>query len=180
MSEELVIRHCAPTLASIKTGSLFPCPCTDRAQLTAFARDLNHRLARKSLQALPLHTKKGTYLLYVYRPQRLAVDLHRREARRLLRSCGYSGQSIYHDLKTLVTRFAESEEFPHEIGLFLSYPPEDVTGFIYHKDQAKYTGCWKVYGDVESARRTFARYKKCSALYQQLWNRGYAMEQLAV
>ena len=27
----------------------------------------------------------------------------------------------------------ESGEFPHEVGLFLSYPPEDVKGFIAHR-----------------------------------------------
>ena len=27
----------------------------------------------------------------------------------------------------------ESGEFPHEVGLFLSYPPEDVKGFIDHR-----------------------------------------------
>ena len=33
MSEEMVVRQCAPTLAGIKAGSLFPCPCTDRDAL---------------------------------------------------------------------------------------------------------------------------------------------------
>lgn len=33
MSEELIIRQCAPTLAGIKTGSLFPCPYTDRKEI---------------------------------------------------------------------------------------------------------------------------------------------------
>ena len=27
-AEETVVRQCAPTLAGIKTGSLFPCPMT--------------------------------------------------------------------------------------------------------------------------------------------------------
>ena len=30
MPEEILIRQGAPTLAGIKTGSLFPCPCEDR------------------------------------------------------------------------------------------------------------------------------------------------------
>lgn len=30
MSEEILIRQGAPTLAGIKTGSLFPCPCENR------------------------------------------------------------------------------------------------------------------------------------------------------
>ena len=29
MSEEILVRQGAPTLAGIKTGSLFPCPCED-------------------------------------------------------------------------------------------------------------------------------------------------------
>ena len=30
MSEEMVVRQAAPTLAGIKTGSLFPCPCAEK------------------------------------------------------------------------------------------------------------------------------------------------------
>ena len=40
MSEEMVVRQCAPTLAGIKTGSLFPCPCTDRDALLDEVRQL--------------------------------------------------------------------------------------------------------------------------------------------
>ena len=48
MSEEMVVRQCAPTLAGIKTGSLFPCPCTDRDALLDEVRQLNRRLSPKS------------------------------------------------------------------------------------------------------------------------------------
>lgn len=37
MSEDLLIRHCSPTLAGIKTGNLFSCACPSRKDLT---RDL--------------------------------------------------------------------------------------------------------------------------------------------
>ena len=30
MSEDLLIRHCSPTLAGIKTGNLFSCACASR------------------------------------------------------------------------------------------------------------------------------------------------------
>ena len=33
MSEEILVRQGAPTLAGIKTGSLFPCPCEDHEAL---------------------------------------------------------------------------------------------------------------------------------------------------
>ena len=35
MSEEILVRQGAPTLADIKTGSLFPCPCENREALLA-------------------------------------------------------------------------------------------------------------------------------------------------
>ena len=75
----------------------------------------------------------------------------------------------------------ESGEFPHEVGLFLSYPPEDVKGFIDHRaNNFKCTGPWKVYGDKGKARSLFAKYKKCTEIYCALWQSGSKLEQLAV
>lgn len=49
-------------------------------------------------------------------------------------------------------RLQRFEAFPHEIGLFLSYPPEDVRGFIEHKGhESKCEGCWKVYAVIYGA-----------------------------
>ena len=81
----------------------------------------------------------------------------------------------------LARRFRESGEFPHEVGLFLSYPPEDVKGFIDHRaNNFKCAGLWKVYGDEEKARSLFAKYKKCTEIYCALWQNGSKLEQLAV
>ena len=44
-------------------------------------------------------------------------------------------------------------QFPHEIGVFLGYPLEDVKGFIENKGKNfLYSGYWKVYSDVERAK----------------------------
>ena len=65
-------------------------------------------------------------------------------------------------LEQLSDRLCLEQEFPHEIGIFLGYPLEDVDGFITHQgENCKLCGCWKVYGNVEQARRTFASYEKC-------------------
>ena len=47
-------------------------------------------------------------------------------------------------LARLIERLKDADEFPHEIGLFLGYPPEDVEGFIQEPNGQKYTGIWKV------------------------------------
>ncbi len=78
-------------------------------------------------------------------------------------------------------RLKECEEFPHEIGLFLGYPPEDVQGFIENRaDGCKYAGCWKVYGDADAARKIFAKYKKCTDIYCMQFARGMSIERLTV
>ena len=70
MSEENVVRLCAPTLAGIKTGSLFPCPYECRETLLTEIRRYNQVLVPKGLCLLPLRFTEKSALLYLYRPCR--------------------------------------------------------------------------------------------------------------
>ena len=181
MSEEILVRQGAPTLAGIKTGSLFPCPCEDREALLSDIRKLNRRLSPKGLCLLPLRFLPGQALLYLYRPAGLRRDLRDVQASELLQQAGYGDESCERCVARLVCRFRESSEFPHEVGLFLSYPPEDVKGFINHcAGGFKCAGLWKVYGDEKKACELFARFKKCTEIYCALWEAGSGIEQLAV
>ena len=75
MSEELFVRQCAPTLAGIKTGNMFRTAYADEQELVSQIREMNQRLREKGLCLLPLRVREGQALLYLYRPQRLALDL---------------------------------------------------------------------------------------------------------
>ena len=83
MPEELVVRQCAPTLAGIKTGSLFRAAYEDKKQLLGQIREINQRLHEKGLCLLPLRFRNGNALLYLYRPERLKTDLNNELARGL-------------------------------------------------------------------------------------------------
>lgn len=180
MSEEMIVKYCAPTLASIKTGNLFSC-CFDSCEdMHSSVRALNRRLSRKGLRVLPLRYRDGKGLIYIYRPDRLQRDLRDETACRLLRCHGYACENANRCVARLRSRLCACDDFPHEIGLFLGYPPEDVEGFIHRKDEAKFTGCWKVYGDVEVARRTFALFKKCTDVYMRHLAGGRDIERLTV
>ena len=165
MSEQQFIRSTAPTLAGIKTGSLFPYHYASRDEAISELRSLNRRLAPKGLRLLPLRMREDFAMLYLYRPGQLGADLRRRDAAVLLREAGYPACDETGCIRELRRRLSEHEDFPHEIGLFLSYPPEDVRGFIEHRGcGCKCVGCWKVYGDEKAARRKFAQYKRCTDL----------------
>ena len=181
MSEEILVKQCAPTLAGIKTGSLFPCPCDDRASLLADIRRLNRLLVPKGLCLLPIRYRDDQALLYLYRPSELRKDLKDRLAEALLADAGYPDKGSEQCVAYLARRFRSGGEFPHEVGLFLSYPPQDVLGFIENRAvNYKCAGLWKVYGDVEQAQRLFAKYRKCTDIYCELWQAGSGIGQLAV
>ena len=177
MSEELIVRHCAPTLANLKTGSLFVCPITDRPSFFSSLRSLNELLVPKGLRALPLRIREYSALVYLYRPSRLKKDLEDPAAIKILQNHGYSCYGKC--LPKLIERIRASEEFPHEIGLFLGYPPEDVQGFLDHRP-CKCSGCWKVYGDENKAKKTFDLYKKCERVYCQQLAQGIDIKRLTV
>lgn len=179
--EENLIRHCSPTLASLKTASLFTIGFTSRGELNGALRKWNRDLSDKGIALIPLQEKDGRALIYVFRKDRLKRSLSRPEIKGFLHGSGYCGCGIGEALSTLRSRLKGSAEFPHEIGIFLGYPIGDVLGFIRNKGQnCKCTGCWKVYCDECGAAETFARYKKCEAVYMRLWKRGRSVRQLTV
>ena len=182
MSEENLVRQCAPTLAGIKTGTIFPVSFETKAELTMDIRDLNRILVPKGLRLLPLcYRENRTALLYLYRPSELRKDLKDQLAGTLLAEAGYPNKGSEQCVAYLARRFRSGGEFPHEVGLFLSYPPQDVLGFIENRAvNYKCAGLWKVYGDVEQAQRLFARYRKCTDIYCELWRAGSGIGQLAV
>ena len=181
MSEDYIVRNCAPTLAGIKTGSIFTCPCESKKALHEAVRKLNRKLVPKGLRLLPLRISEKSALIYLYRPRNLSQDLEKETAAALLLKHGYNLSSCEGCIVQLIRRLRQQQDFPHEIGLFLGYPPEDVCGFIENKAcGCKCVGCWKVYGDEADARRRFALYKKCTRIYCEQWAKGKKIERLTV
>lgn len=181
MSDEMLVRYGSPTLAGLKTGSLFVCEFADGEAMRGALRRANGILTRKGVRLLPLRTCGKKTLLYLYRPKRLLRDLGEEGARSLLREFGYPLSGPEKCVSCLIERLRRSADFPHEIGLFLGYPPEDVRGFIEcGAENCKCSGCWKVYGDVESAQKTFRRYRICTDRYLCEWRKGRSLERLTV
>ena len=129
MSEKMLVRNCSPTMAGLKTGNLFSCDFESVAQMREILRSYNRRLTPKGVRLLPVRFRNGRALIYVYRPTRLAQDLCDRTARDILHARGYRCDQPSACVARLARRLHDSEEFPHEIGLFLGYPPKDVHGF---------------------------------------------------
>ena len=181
MSEGILVKQCSPTLAGMKTANMFSCSFANADEMKDSIRHWNCLLRGKGLRVVPLKFQGGRALVYVYRVSHLFRDLRDAAACRMLKESGYETEIPERCIVQLIRKLGERSEFPHEIGLFLGYPPEDVCGFIKNRARgSKLTGCWKVYGDEENARKTFARYKKCTDVYTAQFARGKSIERLTV
>lgn len=97
----------------------------------------------------------GSTLLLIYDDAAMRSRLACPQAQSFLRCHGYPAGSAEAAFNRLQERFTQ-ESCPHEIGIFLGYPLEDVRGFIDNKGKncicCRY---WKVYHDAEQAQRMF-------------------------
>lgn len=126
-------------------------------------RLFNERAASGGMRIRILRRLASRTLILIYNERLLQKQLDNRSHCEILSRFGYTpSMTIDESLDRLSERISEDGDFPHEVGSFLGYPPEDVEGFIRNKgENFKLCGCWKVYGDVEKARRTFESYSKC-------------------
>lgn len=181
MSEVLLIEHCAPTLARIKTANLFSCAYSDTKTLIYFLIYWNKNLNPKGVYLKLMKASGNRVLIYVYRKNKLREDLKDERTKDCLEKLGYSTERVEEVLNHLKRRICTMEEFPHEIGFFLGYPPQDVLGFIEHGGKNfKLCGCWKVYSDVKEAEKRFHMYRKCKDVYKKVYSRGKSVNMLTV
>lgn len=175
------MEQCAPVLAGIKPGSMFPYRPEGNQSLPELLRRWNGVLGPKGVQVIGVRRcSSGGFLIYVYRPRQVEKILREPDVAAFLRGCGYAGDlTLPQALRKLTGRLSRSAEFPHEVGVFLGYPLPDVLGFIEHSGtDCLCSGCWKVYHAPGEARRTFRRYEACTRAYQALYRQGKSAEQL--
>ena len=170
--DRLLATYCSPTLAGIKPASLVSC---DRNLYPDLPQRLKRNTAMRSQRekftsrssAPAAHASSYWYtasrsLNAAWRTRRCSMcsgTLRTRSVSRSTYCCAISSAAS-----------PCPSDFPHEIGLFLGYPIEDVVGFIrYAGKGCKLSGLWKVYGDAEAASRLFDRLSRvCHAVTRRV------------
>ena len=179
--EKFLIMHCAPTLASLKPASLFNYTYLSEEELSENIQYWNEEMNEKGLYLTILRKRNQKALIYVCRVPDLERVLKDFQILHFLNGYGYECGNCHEAIEILKSRLESQEDFPHEIGVFLGYPLEDVTGFIRNTGQNfVYMGFWKVYGNKEEAVKTFHRYKKCTDIYSRLLEQGRSVKKLIV
>lgn len=158
--ERALALHCAPVLTGLAPANLVSLDRKDYPGLPGLLDAYSLPLRSAGVVLAPMCQCRSRMLLLVYRPAFLSSRLGERHTAGYLAALGYpTEQGMGPCLDVLRRRLAGGGEFPHEIGLFLGYPLADVVGFrALGGDCARLSGHWKVYGDVDYAKRCFRRF----------------------
>ena len=177
---ERIVRHCSPTLAGLKCGSMFKVCTSDPHVFSKSVDDVLGEVHHRGVRIIHLVEDHCGVLLYVYRSKLLERRVSEPGVATFLSGYGYGHMDAESLVSRLVERFAECG-MPPEVGVFLDYPLEDVVGYIENKGVGCRTiGCWKVYGDVEQAERRFVQFKRCRDVFSRKLSEGFKLERLAV
>lgn len=179
MLEELIVQYAAPTLAGLKTGSLFNVPCESERRLENDVKSLNRRLKKKNLRLYLMKIIRGRALLYLVQLQKLKADLSCAKAKKILSERGYRCDRVGMCIERFYEKLNADEDFPHEAGLFLGFPVDDVIGFLENRP-CIFAGAWKVYGNCEQALKIFESFRQCTEEMKNSFSDGVPLEELAV
>ena len=172
-------QFCAPALFGLKPANLV---CFSKEQfpsLPSLLKGYQKTFLRFGIRLEVVCSCNFREMVLVYQPALLAQQLSRRCVEELLIRDGYPGGSMQSKLEYLKRRLAQNQDFPHEIGLFLGYPVSDVLAFQRTRGEGcKLCGYWKVYGNVEAAKRCFARFDACRAALIQALHDGKTLTQV--
>ena len=125
--ETQIALQCAPLISGLKVSNLLIISAEDEALVRVILRRSGisfFRLLRTG--------EKVTFLLFRKNP--LEAYLKQQEVEAMLAEAGYAELSLGNILSTFQKRYAHymsaGGRFPHEMGLLLGYPAEDVKGFV--------------------------------------------------
>lgn len=169
---DFILHYAFATVAGIKAGSLFRIPHSlwDPAKLPSLLETLQ-------LRCVPVQASRQSILLFLYDPEQIPSIASHEENNRFLTQMGYPKNPVS-SLSYLLTKMGEGSSFPHEVGLFLGYPLQDVQGYMKnHGRSSLYTGYWKVYHDVEGAKKRFALFDMCKQRCLEARSAGAAPEE---
>lgn len=155
--------------------------------------EFEYSYKKRDIRIDVLHDCEERRLLLVSRSSYLSTVLNNPENSLYLSPMGYKTTDLESSLQSLKRKIANyhvcrkerggkdslccnythKDSFPHEIGIFLGYPLEDVQGFITNRGRdALCSGYWKVYSDKNEAIDRFCRYRTCTKKCQEEYRKG--------
>ena len=158
--------QCAPLITGLKESNLLNIKKQDYQRMKDIFKE-------SELTIYPLGIHAGKITVFLYHRERLEKFFSGESVLALLHEIGYIDTDLKQVLPVFRTHYQqylkEKKVFPHEMGLLLGYPIEDVRGFIEHNGcGCLYSGYWKVYRNVPLKKKMFEDFEKAKESVIQL------------
>lgn len=154
------VLQCSPFITGLKISNLFAISISQY-------RKLEYILMVNDYSFKKLYYTKNKVIYLLYDAKKLKEYLKEDMVRKILYKLGYP-YNIHKDIDKMLTIFKEKYarymeergEFPHEMGIFLGYPIEDVVGYLKNNgENSACVGYWKVYKNVEEKQKLFREFE---------------------
>lgn len=163
-SEKFIEYLLSPVITGIKPSSTITLKHCKR-KLYAYWQEYGEEiLNRYKLDSIILKETEEAIVLLVYDKKNLHQHLNLDNNCKLLSEFGYKDVKKLEKCLQCLKNRAKNGDFPHESGIFLGIPYEDVLGFI-NGDKCLESGYWKVYTDKYMHSEIFNLYDKSRELY---------------
>lgn len=175
ISTQLALQ-CAPLISGIKISNLLIIHPAGVCQLDKI-------LQGSMLSYYMLAESEDKTVLLLFHKRSLEEYLLLPDNLTLLKEMGYQRFGMYDILPVFALRYqnylAVRQDFPHEMGVLLGYPIEDVRGFIDHNGKNFiFSGYWKVYGNPALKMQLFRSYERAKHTLVQLISEGAHMSDI--
>lgn len=173
-----VASQCAPVLKDLKVSNLISVKPGEW-------RQLRKHLHPCRIFCVPLYQNEVRGVLLLYRDMRMKNLLSDPRICRFLLKYGYTSFDIAAVLRRLRHRYSQyasgNGEFPHELGVLLDYPVEDVESYILNRgENSLLTRYWKVYHNLPKAEQIFQAYDAAKEQAMTEIILGWQLSQVAV
>lgn len=153
-----IARSAGPTIAKEKASSLITFSNNNRNLQSIWEQFKSTVEEKLDINYFELKKDKTSTIVLFYNEKKLDSILKEEKNIQFLKRFGYVNDMKLVDALILLSKRFENL-CPHEIGIFLGYPVDDVAFFIdCPNEKCKMVGYWKVYHDIEEAKSIFKKY----------------------
>lgn len=165
--------QCAPLIVGLKVSNLF---IIRKEDVSRFRK----MMQQSDIVCYCLLSEKDRMTFLLFRKNKLIQYLADEEVGRFLKKLGYQSLSLENILEEFRKRYWKylqcGEDFPHEMGILLGYPLEDVIGFMEHNGKNfLHSGYWKVYDNLQEKLSLFQKYDSAMEALIQFLHYGINM-----
>ncbi|MCK4258625.1 MAG: DUF3793 family protein [Halanaerobiales bacterium] len=159
------------TLVGVKPAELINIPINKHGVKSSDWEECRFCLLRHKEIKVKKINKENRKQVLIYHSASLDQTLSKPINLKILRRVGYPSKYSLEGYVNNLLRRLNSDEFPHEIGIFLGYPTKDVIGFMGHPSlKLVKTKGWQYYGNEKISKKRYesflhARRKVLESIY---------------